>query len=42
MKDSGIEDATTILINHIHKHPDRLGTYVRLLFVDFSNAFNTI
>ena len=38
----GVEDATTILVNHIHEHLDKLGTYARLLFVDFSSAFNTI
>ena len=38
----GLEDATTILINYIPEHLDKLGTYVRLLIVDFSIVFITI
>ena len=36
MEDKCVVDATTILINHIQLHLDKLGIYVRLLFSDFS------
>lgn len=38
----GVEDATLTMLNSVHKHLDAGKTYVRVLFVDFSSAFNTI
>ena len=38
----GVEDATLFLLQNIYSHLDKSGTYVRLLFADFSSAFNTI
>jgi hypothetical protein len=38
----GVEDATLTLLNSIYMHLDTSRSYVRLLFVDFSSAFNTI
>ncbi len=29
-------------LHYVLQHPDRPGAYVRILFVDFSSAFNTI
>ena len=37
-----VEDACIILINNILKHLEEKRTYARLLFIDFSSAFNTI
>jgi len=36
------DDATATLTHLICEHLDKPGTYVRLLFVDFSSAFNTM
>ena len=36
------DDAVATLLHHLCKHLDKLGTYVRVLFIDFSSAFNTI
>lgn len=36
------EDATTILFNFLYKHVHGMKTHARLLFADFSSAFNTI
>ena len=38
----GVEDATLTLFNLISSHLDSPGTTVRVLFMDFSSAFNTI
>ena len=38
----GVDDATLTLLNNIYRHLDRPNSYARLLFLDFSSAFNTI
>jgi len=38
----GTEDAIAVLTHRILQHLDTLGNYVRILFVDFSSAFNTM
>ena len=38
----GVEDATLTLFHTILKHLDTAGNYVRVLFMDFSSAFNTV
>lgn len=38
----GVEDATVTLLNFLFKHLEEKGTHARLLFIDFSSAFNTI
>ncbi len=35
-------DVVNIGLHYILQHLDKSGTYVRILFVDFSSAFNTI
>ncbi|KAK3554261.1 hypothetical protein QTP70_020119, partial [Hemibagrus guttatus] len=37
-----MDDAINMGLHFILQHLDKSGTYVRLLFVDFSSAFNTI
>ena len=37
-----MDDATTFLVHTISEHLDTSGNYVRVLFVDFSSAFNTM
>ena len=39
-----VEDATTLLLHQVTQHLDtpRLNTYARVLYIDFSSAFNTI
>ena len=37
-----VDDAVNIGLYYVLQHLDRPGTYVRILFVDFSSAFNTI
>ncbi|KAK3569663.1 hypothetical protein QTP86_002629 [Hemibagrus guttatus] len=37
-----VNDAVNMGLHFILQHLDKSGTYVRLLFVDFSSAFNTI
>ncbi|KAK3517791.1 hypothetical protein QTP70_018947 [Hemibagrus guttatus] len=37
-----VDDAVNMGLYFILQHLDKSGTYVRLLFVDFSSAFNTI
>ncbi len=37
-----VDDAVNMGLQFILQHLDRPGTYVRVLFVDFSSAFNTI
>uniref|UniRef100_A0A3Q2TZL2 Reverse transcriptase domain-containing protein n=1 Tax=Fundulus heteroclitus TaxID=8078 RepID=A0A3Q2TZL2_FUNHE len=36
------DDAVNLALHHILQHLDSAGTYARILFVDFSSAFNTI
>ena len=38
----GVEDAKLCILNSIYKHLELPKSYVRILFVDFSSAFNTI
>jgi hypothetical protein len=38
----GVEDATITLLHNTYEHLDKPGTHVRMLFVDFSSAFNTL
>ena len=38
----GVEDAVTTLLNGIYKHLETPASHVRILFADFSSAFNTI
>ena len=37
-----VEDAILVFLDNLYKHLDAPRTYSRLLFVDFSSAFNTI
>ncbi len=37
-----VADAVNMGLHFILQHPDRPGTYLRILFVGFSSAFNTI
>ncbi len=37
-----VDDAVKMGWHYVLQHLDRPGTYVRILFVDFSSAFNTI
>ncbi len=37
-----VDDAVNMRLHYILQHLDRPGTYVRILFVDFSSAFNMI
>ncbi|XP_056284891.1 uncharacterized protein LOC130203019 [Pseudoliparis swirei] len=37
-----VDDAVNMELHHMLQHQDSLGTYARVLFVDFSSAFNTI
>ncbi len=37
-----VDDAVNMGLHYILQHLDRPGTYARILFVDFSSAFNTI
>ncbi len=38
----GVNDATITLLNLLYKHLEGSNTHARLLFIDFSSAFNTI
>ena len=38
----GVEDAITFLLHRARAHLDRLGSTVRIMFMNFSSAFNTI
>ena len=38
----GVDDAVLTLLHILQEHLDKLGTKARLLFIDFSSAFNTI
>ena len=42
MSKRSVEDANLILHHKILSHLDKVNTYVRILFIDFSSAFNTI
>ncbi len=37
-----VDDAVNMELHYVLQHLDRPGAYVRILFVDFSSAFNTI
>lgn len=37
-----VDDAITILLENVGSHLDKSKTYSRILFIDFSSAFNTI
>ncbi len=37
-----VDDAVNMGLHYILQHLDRPGAYLRILFVDFSSAFNTI
>ncbi len=37
-----VDDAVNVGLQYVLQYLDRPGTYVRILFVDFSSAFNTI
>lgn len=37
-----VEDAVALMLHHILTHLDSPNTYARILFIDFSSAFNTI
>ncbi len=37
-----VDNAVNMGLHYVLQHLDRPGTYVRILFVDFSSAFNTI
>ena len=37
-----VNDAILTLIHMVLQHVDKVGRYVRITFVDFSSAFNTI
>ena len=36
------DDATLTLLQHVYNHLEKTGSFVRIVFVDFSSAFNTI
>jgi hypothetical protein len=38
----GVEDASVTLLDLITRHLDKAGTFTRVLFMDFSSAFNTL
>ena len=35
-----VDDAKLFILHRAHKHLEKLGSHVRLLFADFSSAFN--
>ena len=37
-----VDDAVLFVLNKIYSHLEKPGTYIRLMFFDFSSAFNTI
>ena len=41
-KNRSVEDAISILVHEILKHLESKNAYARVLFIDFSSAFNTI
>ena len=38
----GVEDAKLLILNNLYKHLEKPQAHVRLLFADFSSAFNTM
>ena len=38
----GVEDAVLSLVQYTHSHLETSGSFVRILYVDFSSAFNTV
>ena len=38
----GVEDATLTLMELVTHHLDQTGTFIRILMMDFSSAFNTL
>ena len=38
----GVEDASLTLLHHVYSHLDREHAAIRIVFIDFSSAFNTI
>jgi hypothetical protein len=38
----GVEDASVLLLDLVLSHLDKAGTFTRVLFMDFSSAFNTL
>lgn len=38
----GVEDAIIYMLQRVYSHLDRAGSMVRIMFFDFSSAFNTI
>jgi hypothetical protein len=38
----GVEDASSLLIHYISEHLEKPGNYARILYIDFSSAFNTM
>jgi hypothetical protein len=38
----GVDDASTLLIHTISEHLEKPGNYARVMFLDFSSAFNTM
>ena len=40
-RNRSVEDAVLHVLNSIYAHLDKPGTYTRLVFFDFSSAFNT-
>jgi hypothetical protein len=38
----GVEDAKLLILNNLYKHLEKPQAHVRLLFTDFSSAFNTM
>ena len=41
-EDRNVEHAILVFLQNVHKHLDTPKNYCRILFVDFSSAFNTI
>ena len=41
-RNRGTDDATLTLLQHAYSHLEKPGSFVRILFIDFSSAFNTI
>ena len=41
-RNKGVEDAILLFLHDAYTHLDKVGSFVRILFVDYSSAFNTI
>ena len=37
-----VDDAILYVLDHVYSHLDKPATFIRLMFYDFSSAFNTI